>query len=352
MEYKTHKVEAEEKLSEIAKKYNLSITEIKKSNPDVRFFKNFWGEDYVAFMQTLKIPILTPITKNNLLLLRSLFFQKKARYRCNQINVTKALNSVTFSADIKTQYLLSIAKYKNPCFHILLEDYIHHITPQELDASFELIKPVELLKNDIKFIQQDKEAQISNILNFSLIEKKWEKFKDEVLPNIDFYKELRKQSKESAEDFINSGNTEFSNESKFKEVLDKNLFYHVLLKANVGDNLEDYSFTQKSQLFPDQELKINVVKTKISENENTAMFKLTGELDRENISEQKLEEQYNEIYKPLLKYSYTEFDYIYRITYTIDTKTGFLIEGRVSLSEKIKNNFESITQFEIKQVEL
>lgn len=167
-----------------------------------------------------------------------------------------------------------------------------------------------------------------------------------------FTKKIRQQSQESAEDFINRGDVEFSNESKVKEVLDKNLFYHVLLKANVGDNLEDYSFIQHSQLFPNQELKINVVQSKISENENTAMFKLTGELDRENISEQKLEELYNEIYKPLLKYSYTEFDYIYRITYTVDTKTGLLIDGRVSLNEKIKNNFESITQFEIKQVEL
>lgn len=188
MEYKIHRVKAEEKLKEICAKYDISIDKIKKANPNVRFFKTTFGVEYVACLQDVKIPISTPIVNDDTELLKDIIFEKKARYRCSQTNVTKALDSVTFSSDIKTQYLLSVAKHKNLFFHVLLEDYVYEIIPKELEASFELIKPVELLKNDIKFIQQDKKAQTSNILNFSLIEKKWKEFKDETLPNIDFYK--------------------------------------------------------------------------------------------------------------------------------------------------------------------
>ena len=54
----------------------------------------------------------------------------------------------------------------------------------------------------------------------------------------------------------------------------------------------------------------------------------------------------------MLKYSYTDYDYVYRITYTLDKKTGILLDGKALLIEKIKNNFENLTQFEVKQIEL
>lgn len=61
---------------------------------------------------------------------------------------------------------------------------------------------------------------------------------------------------------------------------------------------------------------------------------------------------YDEIYKPMINYAFTEFEYIYRIRYTIDKKSGFLLEGKAILSEKIKNNYEILTEYNIKQVEL
>ena len=148
------------------------------------------------------------------------------------------------------------------------------------------------------------------------------------------------------------GNIEFSNESKFKEVLYKNLFYHIFLKANRGEKIENYTFSQVSQLFPNQEITVKVNKTIVFEDENTIVFRLVGNLQKDKISVEELKKQYDEIYKPMLKYSFTDYDYIYRITYTLDKNTGILLDGKVLLDEKIKNNFECITQFDIKQVEL
>ena len=326
MEYIIYEVKADEKLEDIAEKHRVSAEDIKKSNPNVRIFKSFWGVEVVGCLQQLKIPqknasnTIVKIPKED-----SLSFEKLARFRCEQTNITKVLDNITFSSIIKTQYLLSEAKEKNhKTLHILLEDYIPQVNPNELEVSFELVKPIEFFKNNVK-LMLDANGDVDKIINFNQIEREWIRFKKNELPNINFFNQIKAQSEESARDFIKMGNIEFSNESKFKEVLYKNLFYHIFLKVN---------------------------KTIVSEDENTIVFRLVGNLEKNKISTEELEKQYNEIYKPMLKYSFTDYDYIYRITYTLSKSTGVLLDGKVLLDEKIKNNFECITQFDIKQVEL
>ena len=354
MEFTIYDIQGEEKLSNISEKYGISIKEIKRMNPEVRFFKVLFDGEWVAAQQRLKIPIKiidTKIRGKEEKLLNNLYFEPIARYRCTQINITKALNDITFSSDIKSQYLLSSAQNEKKYFYIQLEDYIYKIDPRALEVSFELVKPIEFIKNNIKFSQNDN-AQIDKILNIRKIEKDWLYFRENKLPKINFYKQLKSQSKKAANDFITTGNIEFSNEKVFKNNLYKNLFYYILLKSNIGDNLKDYLFTQYSQIFPEQQLEVKVKKKKIAATENITKFKLVGELQKDKLSEENLIKQYNEIYQPLLKYAFTEFNYIYRIIYTLDNKTGLLLDAKASLNEKVKNNFETITQFELNQVEL
>lgn len=99
-------------------------------------------------------------------------------------------------------------------------------------------------------------------------------------------------------------------------------------------------------------LNIDVERHIVSKDELTTVYRLVGKLNRANLNNKHLLSLYNEYYKPLLKFSYTEFDCIYRIVYTLDNETNMLIDAQLSMSEKIKNNYESITQFTIKTVEL
>lgn len=41
-----------------------------------------------------------------------------------------------------------------------------------------------------------------------------------------------------------------------------------------------------------------------------------------------------------------------RINYTLDKKSGFLRKGKAILSIRIKNNYEILTEYTMKQVEL
>ncbi|MEN7551281.1 hypothetical protein AAG747_25410 [Rapidithrix thailandica] len=281
----------------------------------------------------------------------SLNFEKVARYRCSQINITKVLDEITFSLEIKTQYLLSTAFSKVKYFHVKLEDYICSIDPQVMEYAFQITEPLEFIRHNVKFTQ-NKKGEIIGILNLPNLHADWQNFRDQKLPEIEFYQKIKEQNPKAAEDIITTGNQEFSDEKKFQNAIHKNLFYHIFLKANVGEELEDFTIEQFSQLFPNQKLNTKVQKVKIKETASTIVLKLIGTLQRDSLSEEYLKQQYDEIYKPLIKYSYSEFNYIYRINYTVDAQTGLLLEANAAISEKIKNNYECLTQFQLKKVEL
>jgi len=166
------------------------------------------------------------------------------------------------------------------------------------------------------------------------------------------YQQLSSQAPEQAADIIKTGNKEFLDDENLSLSLDKNLFNHIFFRAFRGDKLENYQIKQFSQLFPNIDLITDVVKSVVSDNNDHVTYRLVGTLNKKNLSDDTLKDMYDKIYKPTIKYSYTEFDFIYRITYTIDKKNNFLTEGKASLAEKIKNNFEVITEYNIKQVEV
>ncbi len=105
-------------------------------------------------------------------------------------------------------------------------------------------------------------------------------------------------------------------------------------------------------IFPEVELNTKVIKSIVTEDELSITYRLVGELDRNNLNEHKLINIYNDLYLPLIKYSYTEFDSVYRITYSLEKKTHNLISASITMSEQVKNNYQIISKFELKQVDL
>ncbi len=350
MKYKSHKVQPAENLEDISKKYDISIEDIKKANPDVKIFKPMYGAEYVVASQELKIPVFTKEEKTKEIALNSESFYPKARYRCSQNNLILIDGEPHFSCEIKTQYLYSILKERNTTLRkINLEDYITSIQPQNMQDAFELIKEIELLRNDVVF--SDEENKISKVYNFDSLSRKWKDFTKNKMNHIAFFKELKERNPKSIQDFISNGNKEFSNEKAFKEVIQKNLFYYVLLHS-LNAEIKEFKLIQNSQIFPNISLETNFIKTVVKEEELTTTYRLVGTLNKESLDDSILQNLYIQMYQPLIKFSYTEFDFVFRITYTVENKTGILKNANVSIKEYIKNNYEIITKFDLKEVNL
>lgn len=278
-------------------------------------------------------------------------FEHQARYRCEQNNLILIDGKPSFSAQIKTQYLLSKNKSaSNYKLNVQLEDYVTSIQPQNMEEAFDLIKHIELIRDNISFVYHN--GKIEKILNFNDLNKKWNIFINETSTSVPFFNELKSKSPEIINDFIENGKKEFSNENIFCDVISKNLFFHLLLDIYNKEKKDEYSFSQMSQIFPEVLLKINVVKTLVCDNENSTTYRLVGNLNKDSVKMNAIKNLYEQLYQPIIKFSFTEFDFIYRITYELEKETNVLLNASVSIKESVKNNYDVITKYELRKVEL
>lgn len=276
----------------------------------------------------------------------------KARYRCEQVNISKINNEViTLSAITYSEYLLKQDDKNENVFEVKLVDTTSSVDPVMYKQGFEFAISLEKLRTPVLF-KTNSAGTVDEIYNKEELNSRWENFRDNNLKNDPVYNQLSSQAPEQAKDLIATGNKEFSSMPDFAKTLDKNLFFHIMFRAFQGGNLNDYELNQMSQIFPNINLNTHVVKSLVREDDDVEVYRLVGSLDKKNISHRVLEKMYDEIYKPMIKYSFTEFDYIYRINYTVEKESGFLLEGRAAISEKIKNNYEILTEYNIKRVEL
>ncbi len=348
-----HRIKKEDTLISLANEYETTVEELKA------YHNSFSGATSLIVADVLPIHLdYININKKSVVDKEiksngsgSIDFDNKARYRCEQNNLVLVDGNPNFSAQIKSQYLLS---HKNnigfSLIDVVLEDYINAIQPSGMETAFDLIKQIEWIRDHIIFTHSG--GKIQKVVNIKELQNKWEKFLSETSNTIPFYRELKSKSPETIKDFIDNGTKEFSNERILGETISKNLFYHSLVNIYNDDSQNEYSFTQQSQLFPNVTLKINVVKSMVSDDENTTTYRLVGTLDRENLDENEIKKLYEEFYQPIIKFSFTEFDYIYRITYEVNNETGQLLKSTASLKEFVKNNYDVITKFELRKVEL
>lgn len=75
-------------------------------------------------------------------------------------------------------------------------------------------------------------------------------------------------------------------------------------------------------------------------------------LDRGNINEAKLKEMYDEMYKPLIQFAFSEYDIVYRIEYEIDSKNNLVGNANIYIEEMIKNNYQIISSFDMRKISL
>ncbi len=353
MEIIEYKIKKGDTLESIAREHHVSIDELvnfhnKRCSITQQIIGNylpFHLEYFILSIDSIKNSVVEKIEKGNNIL------NQKIRYRCEQNNLILIDGKPSFSAQTKTQYLLSNKKDLGySLLNVVLEDYVTSIQPQNMESAFELIKQIELIRDNITF--KHSKGKIEKIININELHNKWDKFIKETSKTIPFYNDLQNKSPEVINDFIENGRKEFSDENIFCEVISKNLFYHLLINVYNDDKNMEYSFNQMSQIFPEIPLKINVLRSIVSDNENSQTFRIVGNLDINSVNLNSIRNLYEKLYQPIIKFSFTEFDFVYRITYEIEKETNILINASVSIKESVKNNYDVITKYELRKVEL
>ncbi|OCA79657.1 hypothetical protein BBH99_18145 [Chryseobacterium contaminans] len=277
-------------------------------------------------------------------------FTQKSRYRCEQFNTTKLEDRVTFHCNTKKEYTVE-QNSLNTKARVKLKEYLYKINPENLALALEAVKELEFDKENATFDLND-DNTIKKIVNFSQIKEKWELFKPKLAAS-EFYRQVEKINSKAAEDIIKGGAIEFENESNLRKTYDKSLLYHVLFndynahKKRIKNPILKFT----SQIFVNIPVELELQHSIIKEDDYFVEYRTVGKLLREKIDNSILEDQYNQFYKPIIEYSFSEYNYDYRVRRMFDKQKGSIVNASVLIKEEVKNNYQNITQFDLKQID-
>lgn len=349
MEFIKYQIKRGDTLESIALKHELSVAEL------INFHNLYCGTTNFIIGDRLPIHLQYLILKRTedekKETVEEKEFQKRARYRCEQFNTTKVEDRVTFHCNTKKEYIVE-KDLANGKAKVQLKEYLYKINPENLSPAIEAVKDLEFDKENAILILNENNT-IKEVANFNQIKEKWENFKPK-LASSEFYRQIERVNSKAAEDIIEGGKLEFSNEANLRKTYDKSLLFHVLFNDFDAHKKRDKNETLKfiSQIFVNIPVELELQHTIIKEDDYFAEYRTVGTLLRDKIDNAVLEEQYNKFYKPIIEYSFSEYNYEYRIRRMIDKRSGFIINATALMKEEVKNNYQFVTQFDLKQVEL
>ena len=343
-QYKIYKVEAEEKLKTICEKYNVSAAEIKEANPNVRFFKAFLGDEYVACLQSLKIPIRGLEREESEQREQSVpFFIKETDasfiYEIIQKQSLALDDKKLYETETRMIWKLSDIEVSEEYFSLVVEQVEHqladvHSVVKEL-ASFARLFNIPLSRLHLKFLP---DGSFLSILNQEEITQKWEELKE--TPKL---KELQEHTE--AQSIITEGDKDFSDTNP----LFRNSFLYQLFFPAIYGNIEtsvaateDKPRVLKSNIFQNQPVQLNVERENLTAPDHTLAIKFTAE----HIGDGKLKKLYDKQFKAMVK---KEFDYEFNIIteYRVAKQSGMIQTASCKVKEQLTDNFVHRADYKI-----
>lgn len=271
-----------------------------------------------------------------------------ARYRCEQFNTTKVEDHINFHCDVKKQYLLETNLDKAS---VLLEQYVFKINPEDLGGAIQATEELEFDKENVTF-SLNTDNTIKGIDNWQQIKQKWDFFKPK-MRETSFYKMIGQNNPEAAEGLIAGGDMEFGSEQNLLKSFEKSLFYHVVFNDYdpVKDRTEKQILKFNSQIFVNISVELELTHGIINEDNEFTEIMTVGRLKKDKLDNNLLIEQYNNFYKPIIDYNFTEYNYEYVIKRTVHNKSKLIHHATARFMEEVKYNYQFLTQFDLKRID-
>lgn len=353
MESSTYEIQKGDTLSSIAKKLNIDPNELLDfHNAQSSITQKFYGYNIPIHITELIIPpSKAKIEKKPF---DEIIFEQKARYRCEQINVSKVDGNTVHFVEQKFQYLLE-QSIKQKIARVKLEEHLYDFNPAILNLSFEFISKTEFIKNNVLFSFSDNNGRIKEILNKSNINSAWIKFRDQEFEKSDFIKKLAQTNPSAIKELKDLGDKQFSTDYALaEEEYRRNLFYYCCFDKFLVDRIEDIkpeNFPFMSTIVPPIVVPLEFRYDKITEENGILKLRKVGtlKLNPETISE--IEKKYDEIHKPNIKYSFTEYKLEFRTRIEFDIEKKMIETADVFIMEQIADNIENNCEFHMKRLQ-
>lgn len=271
----------------------------------------------------------------------------RARYRFKQMNTIRYEDVPISSSTVRAQYYIEREGYK---LRSKCEESYYTFTPQQskiadfLGFSDQIRKNIHLLF--------DEDGKILRVLNEQELRENWERTKGMSLAENEFMQSL---TKEQYDHIVKAGDTEFEDAALFVHNLGTNLFFREMLGQYLTRHPDSYvseKIKTSSNFFKDTTIEAVLSYSKLKEDRDFVFLVKESALNRETLDELSMIRQYDELYKPKIKYNFTEYDYTYHVTIKLNKNDGLIENSSIFLTEKVKNNMVCSIHFELKRIEL
>lgn len=277
------------------------------------------------------------------------------RYRCEQVNATRADDLQLSNTLQKFQFLVGLNPITRTA-NIKLEDHYYKSFPDVIDKIFEIVTVIEKIKNKVS-LEWDENGKICKILNLDEQQKIWEEFKkSSYFEDLEVVKSLKKNNMDAYNDVIRNGDKRFSVNNisaiyEYQASIFFSLVFDKYLSGLDSEGILSENRTYTSSLFSGKTFPLTLNYKMTDQTKDAVTYVIQGKAVLNEEEKDEIKSFYEKFYQPTIHYKYTEYNVEYDLKCTVDTKTHLIKEGMLSINEAVKYNIENICQFKLRMLE-
>lgn len=279
--------------------------------------------------------------------MNDLNFNKRARYRTKQINIVRINGVVNAHSTVQCHYYFLLNNERHIA-KVCLEDSVYDFHTQGLKPLEDFIRISDSVKKEMIYSIQTN-RHIDTLLNQPTIQQNWVDFKNNIHTN-EFMKDA---NQEAVEQIIKAGDLEYNSKELLLKNSINNLFYQVLFGQHLAyhsSKFEIEEFETVSQIFPQINFRVRCNTKELRENNTQSEYEKIGKPIFVDID--KIIQLYETFYRNKVGFKFTNFLYDYEMNCTVSKQDGLVDYATININERVKNNIESQTIYELTRVEL
>lgn len=279
--------------------------------------------------------------------------QRDYKYRCVQTITTK-LDEIPVSTIVsKKDY--SVERFTDAegtqGFAFSVKDDIPSIFPEQYVESITLINELENMKvNAIIGIDPDT-GLITKVLNHNEITALWDEEKKQLTDKYNFLKGTAGSN--ALNNLIKLEDKIIYQYDKFMESLIANPFYSIFFgqhlvsdQLRVGNDIIPYA----SRLFPDNKFSLEIQRKSEVQEDGTLLWEGSGKNAPDSRFDETIRKEYDEKIKPLIQYSFTQYNINFTQQSWINQAERCLQKGSLSVIEEVTDNVTLSLDLQIRRL--
>ncbi|AMP98983.1 hypothetical protein AY601_2082 [Pedobacter cryoconitis] len=279
---------------------------------------------------------------------------EKYRYRVEQIIITKFNGQIISHGNTKQEYLVTKNSMNGLINNIGLEliENVVRFEPPQLETAIDLLCDVDKVKCNVSITPNLQSGKMSRIEDKSRVIVAWEQYKKDVVNKFSFLKSDEEWN--NINTFMDMVEEQIHTDNLLLADYEAKMFFDLIFDKYLvsKEDFEPFTKYYLSNLFDHKLLLLDINQSVVQESPESITINQQGTLNKKDINKDNLIEMYNDKFKPYIGYSYTEYDYKYSNSYTLNTAGNVLQNANVVIIEEVKNNVQITVNYELKLVDL